>query len=60
MRGFKLDLEMPDGSRVWVNGPQILKMVKTVDDRYFLYLVNGEMYEISRRMASTVEDYFED
>ena len=59
MRDFKLVLEMPDGGKVWINVPQMLKMEKTADDHYFLYLVNGDMYEISHKIARMVENYFE-
>ncbi len=59
MRDFKLVLGMPDGSKVWINLPQILKMVKAPDGHYFLYLLNGERYELDRRTASAVENYFE-
>ena len=59
MRDFKLVLDLPTGGKVWINVPQILKMEKTADGHYFLYLVNGEMYEISHRNASMVENYFE-
>lgn len=59
MRNFKLVLDMPDGGKVWINIPQMLKMEKTADGHYFLYLVNGDMYEISHKIASMVENYFE-
>lgn len=59
MRSFKLVLPMPDGSKVWINIPQMLKMEKTPDGQYFLYLVNGEMFRIDHKTASMVENYFE-
>ncbi len=59
MRSFKLVLGMPDGGKVWINIPQMLKMEKTADGHYFLYLVNGDMYEIDHKTASMVENYFE-
>lgn len=59
MRSFKLVLDLPDGGKVWINIPQMLKMEKTADGHYFLYLVNGEMYEINHKTASMVENYFE-
>lgn len=59
MRPFKLVLGMPDGGKVWINIPQMLKMEKTADGHYFLYLVNGDMYEIDHKTASMVENYFE-
>ena len=59
MRYFKLVLDMPDGSKVWINIPQILKMEKTADGHYFLYLVDGEMFELTHKEARMVENYFE-
>ena len=59
MRSFKLVLDTPDGGKVWINIPQMLKMEKKPDGRYYLYLVNGDMYEISHKTASMVENYFE-
>ena len=59
MRSFKLVLDLPDGGKVWINIPQMLKMEKTADGHYFLYLVNGDMYEINHKTASMVENYFE-
>ena len=59
MRNFKLVLGLPDGGKVWINIPQMLKMEKTADGQYFLYLVNGDMYKIDHKTASMVENYFE-
>ncbi|MBE6737784.1 MAG: hypothetical protein IKB72_02890 [Ruminococcus sp.] len=59
MRSFKLVIDLVNGSKVWINIPQMLKMEKTPDGHYFIYLVNGEMYEIDHRTASMVENYFE-
>lgn len=59
MREFKLVLELPDKTKVWINIPQMLKMEKTPDGHYFLYLVNGDMYEIDHKTARMVENYFE-
>ena len=59
MRSFKFVLGMPDGGKVWINIPQMLKMEKPADGHYFLYLVNGDMYEIDHKTASMVENYFE-
>ena len=50
---------MPDGSKVWINLPQILKMVKTPDGQYYLYLTNGEQYLLDHGEARDVENYFE-
>ena len=59
MRSFKFVIGLPDGSKVWINLPQILKMVKTNDGQYFIYLVNGEKYLIDHGDARLVENYFE-
>ena len=59
MSGFKLVLAMPDGGRVWINLGQMIKMEKTADGHYFIYMINGEMYEIDRSSARMVENYFE-
>ena len=59
MRPFKLVLDLPNGKKVWINIVQMLKMEKTPDDRYFLYLINGEIFEINHRTARIVENYFE-
>lgn len=59
MRSFKLVLSLHDGTKVWINIPQMLKMEKTPDNHYFLYLVNGDMFEIDHKTASMVENYFE-
>lgn len=59
MRFFKLVLQLTDGSKIWVNLPQILKMEQKSDGQYFLYLVNGEVYEIDHKTARMIENYFE-
>ena len=59
MRSFKFVINLPDGSKVWINLPQILKMIKTPDGQYFIYLVNGEKYLIDKGAARDVENYFE-
>lgn len=59
MRSFKFVKKMPDGSKVWINLPQILKMVKTPDGQYYLYLTNGEQYLLDHGEARDVENYFE-
>lgn len=57
--GMKLILALANDSRLWINPAQILKMERTVEGRYFIYLTNGEIYEIDRRAAGAVENYFE-
>lgn len=59
MRDFKLKIELMDKSVIWINLPQLLKMELKPDGRYFIYLVNGEMYPIDHQTARYVENYFE-
>lgn len=55
----KIVLELADGSKLWINRLMILKMRKAADGRYFIYLVNGEFYEINNQQARMVEDVLE-
>lgn len=59
MSDFKLVLNLPNGNRAWINLAQAVKMERTPDGRFFLYMINGEVFQISGRDASTVENYFE-
>ena len=59
MRSFKLVLETPDGSKVWINIPHILKMEKNREGQYFIWLVDGEMFPIDHSPASFIENSFE-
>ncbi len=56
---YKIVLDMPNGSKVWINVAQLLKMEKTPDGRFLVFLVNGEVYEINRGDAAKVENCFE-
>lgn len=60
MRSFKLVLALSDGSRLWINPNHIVKMVRTPNDRYFIYLSSGETYEIDHGSARNVEEFLED
>lgn len=60
MSSFKLVIDLADGTRIWVNMFQIVKMQKDTAGRYFIFLTNGECYEVDRRTASTVEEFLED
>ncbi|MCR5350182.1 MAG: FecR family protein [Acholeplasmatales bacterium] len=57
--GAKIRLKLDDGSIVWINPQQILKMVKDTQGQYYIVLVNGEKYYISHGIASDIENYFE-
>lgn len=60
MKGAKLRLELANGTKVWLNVAQAVKMQRMPDGRYYLYMVNGEIFEIDRSMAREVENSFED
>lgn len=59
MRTFKLTLALKDGTKVWINPQFIVKMEKTISGEYYIYLINGEKYLVSSRMASTIENCLE-
>ncbi|MBE6793107.1 MAG: hypothetical protein E7534_06410 [Ruminococcaceae bacterium] len=59
MMSFKLKLEMPDDTTVWVNMLQIVKMQKDAAGRYFIFMSNGEVFEINHSAAKRVEECFE-
>lgn len=59
MKTFKLVLKAEDGSSVWINVNYIVKMTKTREGNYYIYLLNGERYLIDHRTASAVESCFE-
>lgn len=60
MADSRIMIDTHNGGRIWLNPQQILKMEKTPDGRYFVYMPNGEIFEIGSRAASNLEDYFED
>ena len=57
---MKFIVEYDTGEKVWLNLDHAIKLVKTADNRYFLYLINGETYEIDHRTASKVENFFDE
>ena len=59
MSDVRVTLELADGRTIWLNPRLMLKMEKTPDGRFFVYMVNGETYEIGRKEAGRVEDFFE-
>ena len=59
MGRFKLILEKIDGTKVWINVAHIIKMEKDINDRYYLYLINGEKIEVPHSVARGVEKYFQ-
>ena len=60
MSDSRLILSTFDGTRIWVNMNQIVKMVKDPSSRYYIYLTNGESLEIVYGSAKRVEDFLED
>ena len=59
MKTFKLVLKAKGGSSVQINVNYIVKMTKTCEGYYYIYLLNGEKYLIDHRTASAVESCFE-
>ena len=57
--GAKIKLKQDNGSIVWINPQQIIKMVKDTQGQYYIVLVNGEKYYISHGISSDIENYFE-
>lgn len=60
MSDYKVVLELRSGEKIWINPRQVVKMVKNPEGRYFIYLTNKEVYEVDRRTASTLEDFFKE
>ena len=60
MKAAKLVLAKPDGTRVWINLFQVLKMEKLPNGRFYLFLINGEVFEINLDSARIVEKFLED
>lgn len=57
---IRLVLKLTDGTKVWINPRQIVKMEKKpTGDDYFIFLTNGQVFPIDRSMARDVENYFE-
>ena len=57
--GAKSILSLANDSRLWLNPNQIVKMERTPDGRFFVFMTNGEVFEIDRRTAGAIENYFE-
>ena len=55
----KVTIKLQDGSIVWLNRALVVKMRKAPDGRYFVYMINGECYEIDNKQARLVEDVLE-
>ena len=60
MSDTRVVVEFPDNRKIWINPQLIMKMERVADGRYFIHLINGEIYEIGHRTASELESYFED
>ena len=59
MQKCKLILDLADGTRVFLNMFQMVKMVKTRDEKYFLYMSNGDVFPISYHEAKKVDRLLE-
>ena len=57
MGAIKIVVGLPDGTKVWINLQQIVKMTKTPDGQYFDHLTNGESYMITKDQARDIESY---
>lgn len=57
--GAKIILSLANDSRLWLNPNQIVKMERTPEGRFFVFMTNGEVFEIDRRTAGAIENYFE-
>ena len=57
--GAKIILSMENDSRLWLNPNQIVKMERTPEGRYFVFMTNGEVFEIDRRTAGAIENHFQ-
>ena len=55
----KFVINLEDGAKVWLNIQQLVKMIKTPDDRYLIYMSNGDVYAITYKEARTVENLLE-
>ena len=55
----KIVISLSNGERVWLNLMQMVKMVKTPEGRFLLFMTNGEMYEIDFQTARIVENCLE-
>ena len=60
MSDFKVVIETHNGERIWINPRCVVKMIRDRHGRYFIYLINGDIYEVGRREASTLEDFFKE
>lgn len=57
--GAKIILSLANDSRLWLNPNQIVKMERTPEGRYFVFMTNGEVFEIDRRTAGAIENHFQ-
>ena len=60
MANARVVIDTPNKGRIWLNAQQIGKMERIPDGRYFVTMVNGQVFEIDSRTASNLESYFED
>ena len=54
--GAKLILSLANDSRIWLNPGQIVKMERTPEGRFYVFMSNGEVFEVDRRAAGAIEN----
>ena len=59
MSACKLVIEVPGGKKIWLNIMQMIKMERYPDGRFFVYMINGEIFEIDHKSARIVENCLE-
>ena len=56
---YNLTVKKPNGVKVWLNLETIIKLEETPDKHYYIFLVNGEWFEIGSREADKIKEWFE-
>ena len=54
--GAKLILSLANDARIWLNPGQIVKMERTPEGRFYVFMSNGEVFEVDRRAAGAIEN----
>ena len=48
-----------DGTVIWLNIYNMVKMIKDQQERYFIYMLNGEVFQIDKSNARKIENMME-
>lgn len=56
----KLVVYRKDGTKVWINPYQIVKMEQLPSGDYFVILTNGECFPVDYQSARRIENFFEE